>query len=226
MKIVAPKSRIDWWDAGYCMTAEDSNFIYIPIPKCTSSYTIQILKLMCNFDRDNFIRNKNLLDKNKMIVLRDPLERWKSGIAQHFYQRELPMTENMLEYVANQFTLEAHSELQVRFLNGVDTDNCIFFMLDSNYTDNLKYFVTKILGKNYTFWNKTQAVTGYGKVTARSDFISKNSISDRPSKVKYKEILTKYFEDNPEYMIRLQSHLKPDFDLLSSVEFYNRETNQ
>lgn len=221
MRIVAPKSLLYQWEPGRCVVAHDANYIFVPIPKCSSRYTLQILNIMCAWNEDSNYHKTNFDDKTKIVVLRDPLERWKSGVLHHFFMKNHNMTDNLLDYVFNQLTLESHSELQVRFLQNIDTDSCIFFNLDEEYSENLKHFIIHTLNKNYTFWNKTNEL--YSRDNKKHEIIWKNSTADRPKKIQDKQTLSDYIERNPDCMIRLKEYLKPDYDLIANIKFYNRE---
>ena len=64
---------------GQCMSHADSQYMYINIPKNASSWTKPNL-LDHSWEFYNY-RTDNL-DKQALVVLRDPVDRWISGIAE------------------------------------------------------------------------------------------------------------------------------------------------
>lgn len=220
MKIVGPTSRVARWELGRCTSANDTEYIYVPLPKCASRYTTQILQYMCGwneFPRDNFILNTKLAEKKKIVVLRDPLSRWYSGIVQHFHMQQLDMVEENMHYVVNQLAPDIHTELQAKYLEGLDTENCVFFLLDDTYKETLKHFIINVLNKNYTFWNKNGQDNQY---TQGDQLLWYNATEEKLHKKLHMIELKKFMESCPDYIIRLQEYLKPDYDLINNVEFY------
>lgn len=228
MKIVAPKSRIARWDLGKCTSDNDTDYIYVPLPKCASRYTVQILNYMCGWtETDNFKLNQNLKEKKKLVVLRDPLSRWFSGIVHHFHLQQLEMKENNMHYIVHQLALDPHSELQVNYLEGLDTDECVFMFLDDNYKDTLKHFIINDLNKNYSFWNKKGTENIYsGSFREENQLLWFNRTQDRPGKQNNLKKLKKFFQDYPKYNAIVEDYLKPDYDFIKTVTFYKGPQNE
>lgn len=225
MKIVAPRSRLSRWELGRCTSANDTDYIYVPLPKCASRYTVQVLNYMCGWmENGNFILNKELQEKKKIIALRDPLSRWLSGIVHHFHLQELQMLDENMHYIFNQITLDPHSELQVKYLEGLDTDQCVFLMLDDTYTNNLKHFIVNVLNKNYTFWNKQREGDAHASVKYPG-MIWHNTTEERPHKKQHMIGLKKFMESHPEYEMRIKAYLEPDYELIKNIEFYKGNKN-
>ena len=222
MKIVAPKSRLARWELGRCTSENDTDYIYVPLPKCASRYTMQILNYMCGWtETGNFLLNKELSEKKKIVVVRDPLERWLSGIVHHFHLRDIDMVDENVPYIFNQLVLDPHTELQVKYLEGLDTDQCVFFLLDDTYKDKLKHFIVNVLNKNYTFWNKRGEDNPYwGAVTTEKNKLLWHNTTDGKPHKKHNLTRLKNHIDNPEYMQRVQKYLAPDYAFIQSLEFY------
>ena len=67
---------------GQCMSHWDSPYMYINVPKNASSWTKPNL-LDHQFEFYNY-HSDHLYHKHALIVLRDPLERWLSGVCEFF----------------------------------------------------------------------------------------------------------------------------------------------
>ena len=120
---------------GTCMTKPDCNFMYVNIPKNASSWTKPNL-LDLKFEFYNYHTDK--LDKHAMVVLRDPMERWLSGICEYFtlYHRNIDTTQfnkAFYELLMDQVTFDDHTEKQVYFIEGLDPARCTFFLCDDTY---------------------------------------------------------------------------------------------
>ena len=67
---------------GTCMSRSDLSWMYVNIPKCASSWTKPNL-LDHQFEFYNYHQD-HLYHKHALVVLRDPLERWLSGVCEFF----------------------------------------------------------------------------------------------------------------------------------------------
>lgn len=197
------------------MTSEDRSFVYIPIAKNASSFTEYILKNNFNWTEDNFIASPDLKQKHILVVVRDPLERWMSGVVEHFVRKNPPDSgvkldnEELLYYVFHQGTLDEHTELQVNFLNGIDTDNCTFIRMNKNYSNSFKSFMLHKLNKKVSFWNR--------------DYTPQyNNSADNPVKRILSSYVKKYYNTNKQARANIRFYLKPDLDFVSGLEFYDK----
>ena len=112
-----------------------NNLCYIPIPKNSSSYIGQLL-LKNGWVTDNFL-TADLSNKNIIILLRDPKERWISGMAEYLSSL-LKNGKTSSYYIDNwndmvqdlifdQIIFDDHTEKQVYFIQDVPRENCVFF---------------------------------------------------------------------------------------------------
>lgn len=200
---------------GHCMVSNDEQFIYIPIAKNASTFTEFLLETVCDWHYDDYVSNKNLLNKHIIVILRDPLKRWMAGVVEHFSERNNPISgvdlnnNALLHYVFNQCALDVHTELQLNFLAGVDTENCTFIKLDNTYSRVLEDFIEYRLGKKISIWGKDVA-TKYNKTV------------DKPFKQILLSYVKKYYDKNKEAQLGVLNYLRPDYDLINSLEFYNK----
>jgi hypothetical protein len=112
------------------------DFIYVPIPKNSSSYIGQML-LKNGWGVGNFLTTD--LSKKKIIVLlRNPTDRWLSGMAQYMCSTLLKNDRTSSDIINNWNTVtqdlifdrvifDDHTEKQVYFINSIPRENCVFF---------------------------------------------------------------------------------------------------
>lgn len=208
-------SKIGFDNRGFCITSEDESFVYIPIAKNASSFTEFILKHHFNWKENNFIANQYLKQKQLLVVIRDPFERWMSGVVEHFVRKNPPDcgvrldNEHLLYYVFNQGALDEHTELQVNFLSGIDTKNCTFIRMNRNYTNSFKSFMLHRLNKKVVFWNR--------------DYTAQyNESSNNPVKRILSSHLKKYYNTNKQARANVSTYLKPDYEFVAGLEFYDK----
>ena len=213
-KVEGTLSKIGFDNRGYCLVSPDESWVYIPITKNASSFTEYILKHKCDWRESNFIAESKLTEKKILVVLRDPLDRWMTGVVEHFDRKNSINSgvrldnEHLLYYVFNQGALDEHSELQVNFLKGIEMGNCTFIKLEDNYTNLFQSFLKQNLVQKFSLWNR--------------DYSSQyNDSASRPVKRVLLSYIKKYYNDNMKAQNNINIYLKPDVDFMSGLEFYN-----
>lgn len=189
-----------WKDFGYSkfgLCIRNFNTIYIPIPKNASSNITDSL-LNYNWCHDNFHDNNQLTNLTSIIVLRDPIDRWISGINQYFHLYHptiTTLTQDLFEVIANKIVLDDHTEKQSYFCNGIDLSKTVFFKFRPNLELDLNsYFVDQ-------------------KITFMANKFT-NSLS------KIEQQLQQNL--NNKITSRLQSVYECDYELISKIKFYNQ----
>lgn len=194
---------------GSCMSHRDSDLMYVNIPKNASSWTKPNLQdlgwITYNYHHDH------MYHKHALIVLRDPVERWLSGICEYFtlYHRDADVTQiNQLtiDLIIDQVTFDDHTERQVYFVEGLDPKRCTFFNCDSDYRLYFGQFL-----KNQGIDNK------YHKYNYQHT--TENREDGDMTRSNYKKIFQPLLE-NSKYLERIKSHYKKDYELINSIQFY------
>lgn len=190
---------------GECMSHPERDLMYVNIPKNASSWTKPNL-LDWSWENYNY-HTDNLYHKTAMIVLRDPVDRWLSGIAEYLYlyHRDWPneaFTRAMLDLVFDKIAFDDHTEKQVYFVEGLDLSRCVFFWFDENYRECFGRFL---------------AENGMPNKYHR---YAKQHVSDlEPVRKNYKEIFTGAI-NNSKYLYQIKQYFKQDYELINSVKFY------
>jgi hypothetical protein len=184
-------------DLGECYFDPVQDLTYIHIPKNASTF----IKRFCV----DFEYSKTFKHASKyLVILRDPIERWVSGMAQ-LIQSDTG-TNWTSEYIFNNITLDDHTEIQCYFLKSInfekDINKCIFFKVDENLSD-------KFIGWTNTVYPKV--VMHKTKLNMGINIIGRIEIIKN---------LQKIIDNNADLMLKLKKHFDADYELINRVKFY------
>ena len=192
---------------GECMSHPDTDLMYVYIPKNASSWTKPNLQDW-NWEMYNYHTDLQIKNKKAIIVLRDPLERWVSGIAEYLYLHQYDLntwelSSHMINLIFDRIVFDDHTDRQINFLHGLERSNCVFFNCDENYRKNFSDFLNANNMPNEYYKYDLQHVSAHSPI--RNDF--KNLFQQQIKKhSKYREAVEWYFHE--------------DYKLINSVEFY------
>jgi hypothetical protein len=173
------------------------------IPKNASSWTKPNL---LDHGWEFFNYHTDRLRKPALVVLRDPVERWLSGIAEYMtlYQSNFRLLfQETEELIFDRIVFDDHTEKQVKFLQGLDTERCTFMWCDENYRNNFSEFIAEYYGAN------RYARYEYQHVSEHSD-----------ERRRFKTLFSRLLEREPKYLKRLQDYYADDYRLIEQVQFY------
>jgi len=177
---------------GECWNDKDKSTTFVHIPKNASSFVKG-----CLLSSNSFTHSNSLVTANKyLITLRDPIERWISGIAQFM---SAPINQHLtLHELVNTVTFDDHTELQTYFLEGIDLDRCSFLRVDQQLRSNLKQWLDE---------------NGY-----------QININDVPTINKGDQLAKDRFaamvDGNSQIKLKLVTHYEQDYALINRVKFY------
>ena len=187
---------------GECMSQWDSPYMYVYIPKNASSWTKPNLQ---DWSWEIYNYHTDHINKTAIVVLRDPIDRWISGIAEclTLYHPMFDLQDmETVELIFDRVTFDDHTEKQVNFIHNLNTDNCTFLWCNNNYRQNFSQLLEErgIPNKYYNY-----------------DFqhVSENS----PIRKKFKTIFSREIE-NPKYLKQITDYYEDDYKLINSVTFY------
>jgi len=185
---------------GECWIDETHQLTYVHIPKNASSFVKGCLIGCYGMWRHSeaFVPADQYL-----IVLREPIERWVSGIAEYCFNSGNILT---LEQALEQITFDDHTEKQVYFIKDVDLIRTTFLRVDSNLRNNLDSWL-----KQFNYRTNIQIALEYNTSEgAKRDLINK---------------FTEEINNNPTYKARLEEYFADDYKLYNSVKFYDQDFN-
>ena len=178
--------------------------MYVYIPKNASSWTKPNLRDL-GWEFYNYRTDR--LNKHALVALRDPVERWVSGMAEYLYlyhRFSSLMDSEIWDLIFDRITFDDHTERQINFLHGLDTDRCVFLWCDANYRKNFSAFVSQELHYPNRYFNyEPQHVSAHS-----------------PDRLRFKTILEMVMSDNHSYAKRIKDHFALDYELISQVKFY------
>lgn len=188
------------------MSKSDSDLMYIHIPKNASSWTKPNL-LDWGWEFYNY-HIDNLYQKHALIVLRDPIDRWLSGIAEYMYLKhrylDLAKISNaMLDLIFERIAFDDHTDQQILFLQNLDLNRCTFFWCDETYREKFSKFLSQNNMPNEYYKYNFQHVT-----------------AEEPVRNNFKKFFTHTINNNSKYLKQLEWYFSKDYKLIESVKFY------
>ena len=107
---------------GTCWT-NGTNIAYINIPKCATSITKAVFQGV----QKNYITD-DLSDYRFLVALRDPYQRWLSGVVEWITRYDIVNIKNtdvfhqheFVKFLLNARSLDSHAEHQVHYIAGID----------------------------------------------------------------------------------------------------------
>ena len=145
-------------------------------------------------------------DQKIIVVLRDPAQRWISGITEFlvlYYPEFDQLSEDMLHLICTHITFDDHTEKQIYFLNSLITSRCVFFRFSPDLGREIAHFLETRKIKN----NFAEAPVVYSAASSDQHMHFKNQI-------------TQFLQKNPKYLAGIMKHYKDDYDFIRQVQFY------
>ena len=188
---------------GECMSRPDIDLMYVHIPKNASRWTKPNLQ---DWGWEFYNYRTDGLNKHALVILRDHIDRWLSGIAEYLtlyhVNMQVPFRETE-ELIFDRVTFDDHTERQVKFIEGLDTDNCTFMWCNNEYRSNFSNYIADHLGQNKYHKYAYQHVS-----------------EQCPNRSRFKRIFKQLIDREPKYLDKLKQHFADDYKLIEQVQFY------
>ena len=183
--------------------------MYVPIEKNVTRVIQSMITPMGFQERDFFkLKNQNI---TSLIVLRDPVQRWVSGVVEYFLRKNLGLDDmtkqQTVEHAFDQVVFDVHTCPQHHFVAEVQGQkNHIWF--DQDQKSQLIESVSKYFNEQ-----------GFSNDWTPNKFpTSDNLISDQ------KRQLTQLYQDTlkqPDMLQRIKDFYSKDYELIDSIKFYS-----
>jgi hypothetical protein len=193
-----------------------SKLVYVQIPKNASCWVKHHFMPAdaYNYYTDGFDNNKHLA----LVVLRDPVERWISGIGQYlagFTPEHKFYIDNInWESLTTRVVLDDHTQPQSDFIANLSPDNIVWFKCDNNLPNNFVDFMKKY-DININLLDEKDDVTNIFNITKKvkpgSQTVAQQTIVDK--------IINK-LNENPKYVDRIKDFYRYDCKLYNTVPYY------
>lgn len=189
----------------------DGKFNFINIPKNASS---EVSRVLFDWKQSNYCTINRLV--NHLVILRDPTDRWISGMAEFLVgnysfmgncnadrsleEIDILMDSKMFQTLMFNFAIfDSHTVPQCYFINGINISDITFFYFDNQVVFKLlSYIGYKAYNYNGNGSNKS------------SDNVKKTNIVNR---------LKSLLNDNPAYQHSIDKHYYADHKLFDRIKF-------
>ena len=126
---------------GKCHTLPNSPWFWVNIPKNASSFTQTLFAHELDWEPYNYF-DMDTSDKTSIVVLRDPIERWISGIAEYInlYHKNFDFNQvnnQMLAWIFDRVAFDDHTDAQIYFIQGIDFQKTIWFKCGMDFENKL-----------------------------------------------------------------------------------------
>jgi len=192
--------------------SDDHNLVYFPINKNAHTWAEKFFEKNFNMDKKIIKTTENsesiLKDKISIVILRDPLLRWLSGITQYLIDSPtLELLDNSLfqQAIKDALCFDNHTGLQIVNLLGIDTDKTIFFNCDKHLEDNMYEFSRLWFGKISVSVGQHQVLT------------------QNPDKVIIYNKIKEIVKNDSLLIKRIRDFYAPDYKIFSEVKFFNQQ---
>ena len=148
---------------GEGLVSPDRNFLMFKIPKNASTFLVDNL-VKLDWEHVNY---EDYLESNikTMVVLRDPISRWISGLVEYLFLYHRNILDNIIDpftfdylpllgeklaisLIFEKIVFDDHTDRQCSFLHNVNIDNTVWFRFDNNLNKNISYFLNSVGLKN------------------------------------------------------------------------------
>lgn len=202
------------------LISPDHKYFYVNIPKNNSSFVKHKIEPL----GWEFGSVEDYRDAIPIVVLRDPVSRWVSGIAEYLFMYCLPTLDKhgyykspigysglhgqdlALHLIFEHIVFDDHTEQQVKFLQDIGSlDRCIFFKSDRSFTNSFNSFLTN---------------NGYDVTVTTDNRVNDDSSVEFDRRKNLKQFFKQYLEDFPELKEKIKEYFAADQYLLESVNYY------
>jgi len=218
---MSQRVRDRYWErrgyvSGTCMFHDPTRLCYLNIPKNASTFLKENLVKQEWVMLHNSVRRVKRETSNTIVILRDPIDRWFTGIAQHittnlfgkdfgsshFLEQANDLTNRL---IVDQVVFDDHTEQQSWFIEEFGR-----YLIQPVY-----FYCDQHLNKNLDHWFESKGLS-YQLSNQAHVNVSQNNYDNKN--------LVDYFKNlvynNTMYELHLAEHYQQDYNLISSVQFY------
>jgi hypothetical protein len=199
--------------------------VYVNIPKnasCWVKYHLsQCQSEFYNYYHQGFDVTRNLA----LIVLRDPVERWISGMSQILIGYNNPnhsMHVDRLDWqkVTSELVRDTHTQPQHEFFANIPHDRIVWFRCDGQLKETFPNFLKKYnLGIRWL--SEDQDVDNQFNMTKKIQKQIVNNYS-RPPQQQIVDKIQAVLKQHPEYVERIKNLYLEDYKLFNTVPYYKK----
>jgi hypothetical protein len=245
-KSTGPKFVDDWDSAGpnqvgegqsYCIIRDNPSrsLVYVNIPKNASSWTKHHTPgFLFNYRTQKFYKDiptkfdvskwaEHLQNVQYVVILREPINRWVTGLAQYLqgWDSEHAMHINNVDwaYIFDTVVFDSHTRPQCDFIKGIDHSKIIWLRCDDTLANNFGKMMEQFTGTPFNLTTEDQDPTNVFHITKKIKLRGTELFTTKLQQNIVDRINEK-LSSNPNYLNRLQSFYKEDFELFETVNYY------
>ena len=200
-----------WSDPGHifgsCLVVKKCNLVYVNIPKNASTWTKSQLSTL-DAEVDNYFLNPKIIENSTILItLREPIERWISGISWYLTFRHSDLLSQceknsetrsvLMSMIAKKISFDSHCDLQEQFIQKINLADASFLCVKHNtdiYGQTFSKFLQEKLGVDNTFnLNHAKHVAKFNPVQTRWVTLIQDALNN--GMIDQKEILKYYSKD-------------------------------
>jgi hypothetical protein len=195
--------------------SESTNYCFVPIGKNAHNWGKLVFRDHLDFVEQSWEHN---LDKIYIIFLRDPIDRWLSGITQYIELLKFEGNESLhkfikpstrldplhIEFIFEHIGFDGHSGTQFPWVTMYQINPCVYFDVNNeHFVEQVQHFIQRKIKKNIKI--PTHKV---------------NDGSLNPLRQRLRDQLQNALENNPKYRTNLENYFKHDYEFINKCKFY------
>ena len=202
-------------------------YCYIPITKVSSTYLRRALpgRQFNIHTWQWYASNDPVPDKDSMnylVVLRDPVARWASGVLE-FWCRAYPdhtwLPDANYDWLFDQIEFDVHTRPQVDFLHPVAQERCTWLWMDHATETNPWFVQNNVALRSVPPEDRNQGVSRpliyFGPEGQRSEQAHPGWVASTPS-AQIQSTIKHLLDSNPANIERIRQYYQADYDLIES----------
>jgi hypothetical protein len=216
MTIFYPRKASDVWPRHpYGSAVRVQDWIYVPIPKCASTWTKELWKPGYECD---FVTEQQSGAVSHVVILRDPVERWISGFAQCQVGNDPTCKDHWQrlgwDWVFDTVVFDNHTEPQSSFLAGIELDRVTWFQFGPDLETNMLAWFRDQLGMQ----QNTAGIDRYRAQDQAAPVFRNGMVGISQTEIMH--LARQQLDQRPATRQQLQDCYQEDQDLFDSVTFY------
>jgi hypothetical protein len=229
----------------YCVVRTDPLrfLICVNIPKNASSWVKHhTLGASFNYHTQKFSENNEpvynidvstltpaLQNARYVVILRDPVNRWITGLAQYLqgYAPDHPLHINNVDWdmIFNTVVFDGHTRSQCKFIKGIDHSKIIWLRCDDTLAKNYGTIMEQFTGTPFKITTEDQDPNNVFNITKKKlpaviCSLSKPDSFTTESPQFIVDRISEKLASNPDYLHKLRHFYKKDYELFDTVNFY------